>query len=190
MQTLKLKYSCDDLLWSDILTIYQTQYSSCLHFTYNRIFDSENNITEIELRLLSKTLNNIKLLDSWFIQSSIKEAKSIYNSRKTLEFSLTEWQKEHWNNDQIEKANRKFEYSKMRPIFGSKKLFFKRQNHKITNEEYKQKKLSPLTKISSQLSEEFGLKGAPVFASNGPWKWNASLFDSAQGNPSPFIVFM
>ena len=24
MQTLKLKYSCDDLLWSDILTIYQT----------------------------------------------------------------------------------------------------------------------------------------------------------------------
>ena len=79
--------------------MYQTQYSSCLHFTYNRIFDSENNITEIELRLLSKTLNNIKLLDSWFIQSSIKEAKSIYNSRKTLEFSLTEWQKEHWNND-------------------------------------------------------------------------------------------
>ena len=164
MQTIKIKYQCNDLLWVDTLLMYQTQYSSCLHFTYNRIFDSENNITEIELRLLSKTLNNIKLLDSWFIQSSIKEAKSIYNSRKTLEFSLTEWQKEHWNNDQIEKAKRKFEYSKMRPIFGSKKLFFKRQNHKITNEEYKIKKLSPLYSIGE--SNNKSIKGNRKFKIN------------------------
>lgn len=146
MQTLKIKYKSDDMLLYNTLLQYQKQYSSCLHFSYNRIFDNPN-ITEVELRQLLNNLNNIELLDSWFKQCAIKEAKFIYNSRKTLEFTLTEKQKQKWNNDQIEKAKRKFEHSKMRPIFGSKKLFFKRQNNKITHEEYIRKRLCPLYSI-------------------------------------------
>lgn len=146
MQTLKIKYKSDDMMLYNTLLQYQKQYSSCLHFSYNRIFDNSN-ITEVELRQLLSNLNNIELLDSWFKQCAIKEAKFIYNSRKTLEFTLTEKQKQKWNNDQIEKARRKFEHSKLRPIFGSKKLFFKRQNNKITNEEYKRLRLCPLYSI-------------------------------------------
>ena len=61
---------------------YQRQYSSCLHFLYNRISDNPS-ITEKELRLLYDNINNCSLINKWLFQCAIKEAKQIYNSHGT-----------------------------------------------------------------------------------------------------------
>ena len=58
---------------------YQRQYSSCLHFLYNRISDNTS-ITEKELRLLYDSINNCSLINKWLFQCAIKEAKQIYKS--------------------------------------------------------------------------------------------------------------
>ena len=58
---------------------YQRQYSSCLHFLYNRISDNPS-ITEKELRLLYDSINNCSLINKWLFQCAIKEARQIYNS--------------------------------------------------------------------------------------------------------------
>ena len=58
---------------------YQRQYSSCLHFLYNRISDNPF-ITEKELRLLYDNINNCSLINKWLFQCAIKEARQIYNS--------------------------------------------------------------------------------------------------------------
>lgn len=61
---------------------YQRQYSSCLHFLYNRISDNTS-ITEKELRLLYNSINNCFLINKWLFQCAIKEARQIYNSHGT-----------------------------------------------------------------------------------------------------------
>ena len=61
---------------------YQRQYSSCLHFLYNRISDNPS-ITEKELRLLYNNVNNCYLIKKWLFQCAIKEARQIYNSHGT-----------------------------------------------------------------------------------------------------------
>ena len=61
---------------------YQIQYSSCLHFLYNRISDNPS-ITEKELRLLYDNVNNCYLINKWLFQCAIKEARQIYNSHGT-----------------------------------------------------------------------------------------------------------
>ena len=58
---------------------YQRQYSSCLHFLYNRISDNPS-ITEKELRLLYDSINNCSLINKWLFQCAIGEAKQIYKS--------------------------------------------------------------------------------------------------------------
>lgn len=124
MITLKIKYKCEEPNYSSLILTYQRQYSSCLHFMFNRISDNPK-ISEIALRELSKQINNINLLDSWFAQSSIKEAKQIYNSAK-----------EHTEDGKGIKV-----------IFGGKKLFNKRCKNKISKEEFQLKRLSPLYSI-------------------------------------------
>ena len=62
-----------------LINDYQRQYSSCLHFLYNRISDNTS-ITEKELRLLYDNVNNCSLINKWLFQCAIKEAKQIYNS--------------------------------------------------------------------------------------------------------------
>lgn len=58
---------------------YQRQYSSCLHFLYNRISDNSS-ITEKELRLLYDNINNCSLINKWLFQCAIKEARQIYSA--------------------------------------------------------------------------------------------------------------
>ena len=65
-------------------------------------------------------LNNISLMNSWFIQTSIKEAHQIIKTR----------------NDQ-------------KVIFGGKKNFFKRMKGNISKEDYKILKLNPLYSVGS-----------------------------------------
>ena len=79
MITLKLKYRFKDEQDMSLIHDYQRQYSSCLHFLYNRISDNLS-ITEKELRLLYNNVNNCSLINKWLFQCAIKEAKQIYNS--------------------------------------------------------------------------------------------------------------
>ena len=79
MITLKLKYRLKDEQDMSLILDYQIQYSSCLHFLYNRISDNPS-ITEKELRLLYDNINNCFLISKWLFQCAIKEARQIYNS--------------------------------------------------------------------------------------------------------------
>ena len=79
MITLKLKYRLKDEQDMFLIRDYQRQYSSCLHFLYNRISDNPS-ITEKELRLLYYNVNNCSLINKWLFQCAIGEAKQIYKS--------------------------------------------------------------------------------------------------------------
>ena len=79
MVTLKLKYRLIEEQNISMICAYQRQYSSCLHFLYNRISDNPY-ITEKELRLLYYNVNNCYLINKWLFQCAIKEARQIYNS--------------------------------------------------------------------------------------------------------------
>lgn len=135
MLTLKLKYNASEEIKSLILK-YQRQYSSCLHFMYNRICDSNGSISEINLRKLTSSIKNIELLDSYLVQCSIKEAQQLYNSRKAV------------GEDPV------------KLIFGGKKNYFGRMPRKksknpnrstnkfdISREDFLIKKLNPINSI-------------------------------------------
>lgn len=68
MQTLKIPYQTtqENL---DLIKEYQKQYSSCLHYFYNRV---QEGYSETQIKHLS--LNNVDLMDAWFKQSCVKEA--------------------------------------------------------------------------------------------------------------------
>ena len=80
MQTIKLKYSLDSPSDKDIILSYMKAYSSCLHYMFNRVKDSSLN--ELSCRKLYQQglINNIDILSSWFVQSSIREAIQICKS--------------------------------------------------------------------------------------------------------------
>ena len=84
MQTLKLKYKTSEDNIKVILD-YMRQYSSVLHYVYNRIKEGKS---QKEIKELVKTLNNIELLDSWFIQCSFfdipKANKVIFGGKKNF----------------------------------------------------------------------------------------------------------
>ena len=67
MQTLKLKYKTSEDNNTIVILNYMRQYSSVLHYVYNRTKEGK---AQKEIKGLVKTLNNIGLLDSWFIQCS------------------------------------------------------------------------------------------------------------------------
>ena len=64
MQVLKIKYQTDDQSLH-IIQDYMKQYSSAQHFVYNRIQDNKS---QKDIKQQVKQLNNVKLLDSWFVQ--------------------------------------------------------------------------------------------------------------------------
>ena len=117
MVTIKIPYisSNENLI---IINEFIHQYNSCLHFMYNR---STENKSEKEQRILSKSLNHIEKLDSWFTQSAIKEGISLHKKQ---------------NNTPLKKI-----------IFGGKILFKQRCLNKISNEQFKLLKTSPLYSI-------------------------------------------
>ena len=82
MQVLKIKYQTDKESL-DIIQNYMKQYSSVQHFVYNRIHEGKS---QKDIKQQIKTLNNIDLLDSWFIQCSFydipKVDKVIFGGKK------------------------------------------------------------------------------------------------------------
>ena len=80
MQTIKIKYQTLSIEDKNLIGEYQKQYSSCLHYNYNRIKDNQL-ISEKDLRTNLSNIRNVNLINSYLMQCSIKEAIQI---NKTL----------------------------------------------------------------------------------------------------------
>ena len=82
MQVLKIKYQTDDQSLN-IIQDYMKQYSSVQHFVYNRINEGKS---QKDIKQQIKLLNNVDLMDSWFIQCSFydipKVDKVIFGGKK------------------------------------------------------------------------------------------------------------
>ena len=151
MQTLKIKYrtSQENLA---LIREYQTQYSSCLHYMYNRI---QEGLSEKQCRDLFPQINNIGKLDFIFKECSIKDAIATYSSfqqrykehEDSREDSLKSIQ-EKLNNGKLSKEKylekRKSILKHLTLIFGGKQNFQNRQKGNITRQQFKENKLSPL----------------------------------------------
>ena len=122
MQVLKIKYQTDDQSL-DIIQDYMRQYSSVQHFVYNRIQEGK---LQKDIKQQLKQLNNVDLLDSWFIQCSF------YDIPK-----------------------------KDKVIFGGKKNYFDRLKSKISNKQFKQKRLSSIYSIGEVVNK--GIKANRKF---------------------------
>ena len=99
------------------------QYSSVQHFVYNRIQEGK---LQKDIKQQLKSLNNVDLLDSWFIQCSF------YDIPK-----------------------------KDKVIFGGKKNYFDRLKSKISNKQFKQKRLSSIYSIGEVINK--GIKANRKF---------------------------
>ena len=158
MLTLKLKYKCLDTTYYDILKTYMSQYSIGLHYLYNRISDNNGNINEKELRALCSNIINIDYLDSWFKQSCVKESIALYKS-----FQSRCKEHEETREQKLKEIDFKFKIGRLsehkysikkqsilkplKLVFGGKENYRLRQENKITKEEFKQNRLSPLYSI-------------------------------------------
>ena len=82
MQVLKIKYQTDDQSLH-IIQDYMKQYSSAQHFVYNRIQDNKS---QKDIKQQVKQLNNVNLLDNWFVQCIFydipKKQKIIFGGKK------------------------------------------------------------------------------------------------------------
>ena len=82
MQVLKIKYHTDNQSLN-IIRNYMRQYSSVQHFVYNRIQDGKS---QKDIKQQIKLLNNVDLMDSWFVQCSFydipKKQKIIFGGKK------------------------------------------------------------------------------------------------------------
>ena len=77
--TLKLKYSFENLQDKNLIHSYMNQYNHVFRVAFNK-FQSGNRTS---VKLISNELNNIELLDSWFIASALNEAKALFNLNPT-----------------------------------------------------------------------------------------------------------
>ena len=157
MLALKLKYKCLNTSYYDILNKYMSQYSICLHYLYNRISDN-NNLSEKDLRSLCSNINNIDILDSWFKQSCVKESIALYKSfqprykehEETREQKLKEIDfklKIGKLSEHKYSIKKKSILNELKLIFGGKENYRLKQENKISKEEFKQNRLSPLSSI-------------------------------------------
>ena len=120
MQTLKLKYHIDSKQLEEIYS-YQKQYTNLLRFMYNRVCDGK---LEKQCEQKAKLLNNLDLLDSWFIRSAAKQAKWINDTNKDKTV-----------------------------VFGGRKNLRRRAKGLITKEEFLAKRLQPINSIAQSLEE-------------------------------------
>ena len=113
MLTIKLKYSCEDSCAQDLILEYMNQYTHVFRVAYNKLYNQEK-IKQVDLL----KLNNISLLDSWWIASAMIDAKMLYNRFKT-----------------------------QKVIFGGKQNFLKRCKHQIDKDTFNLNRLSNLSSI-------------------------------------------
>ena len=129
MLTIKLKYSCKDLCDQDLILEHMNQYTHVFRVAYNKLYNQEK-VKQVDLL----TLNNIDLLDSWWIASAMIDAKMLYNRFKT-----------------------------QKVIFGGKHNFLKRCKHQIDKDEFNLNRLSGLTSIGEKKSGTKSVHGNRKF---------------------------
>ena len=83
MQTLKLRYSVVDEKMRNLVVSHLRQYSSCLHFAFNRIKDG---FGEKDYTKLTENLQNIPLMTRWAIHCAFKEATQLISSNDKVIF--------------------------------------------------------------------------------------------------------
>ena len=128
MQTIKIKYTIDDtdkLLLND----YIKQYNHVYRVAFNNLQSHKKN----KLSELSN-LNNIDLLDSWFIQSANYEVKTLYKL-----------------------------VGDKKVIFGGRKNFIKRCQHKISYDEFNSYRFYPLCSYGEKKSGTKSVHGNRKF---------------------------
>jgi len=115
MLTIKLPYILKDKGDLEYISKLQRQYSSVLRWTFNRFNDK---LSEKEIRHLfkDKPLNNVEMLDTWFLQSAIYDAKALFSTGNIS-------------------------------IFGGKKEFKARSLGKLSKEEFKENRNSPVCSV-------------------------------------------
>ena len=118
MLTIKIKYNIDNSDNKLLLNDYIRQYNSVYHVAFNNLqLGKKNKLIDLQ------RLNNIELLDSWFIQSANFEAKQLYGKVKDKKV-----------------------------IFGGKRNYFQRLKGLISKEQFKLNKLAPLCSYGEKSS--------------------------------------
>ena len=128
MQTIKIKYTIDatDKL---LLNDYIKQYNHVYRVAFNNLQShKKNKLSELT------NLNNIDLLDSWFIQSANYEVKTLYKL-----------------------------VGDKKVIFGGRKNFIKRCQHKITYDEFNSYRFQPLCSYGEKKSGTKSVHGNRKF---------------------------
>lgn len=120
MQTLKIKYHTTQQQL-DKIKQYQKQYTNLLRWMYNRVREG---VPEKQREQQSKNLNNLSLLDSWFVRSAAKQAQWINDTNK---------------------------YKTI--VFGGRKNLIRRTKGLITKEEYQAKRLQPIQSIGETVKK-------------------------------------
>lgn len=90
------------------ITKLQQQFSNVVRFAYNRFVDGKD---QKEIRNLCKSLKNVELMNSWFIQCAIMKGKTVLDTRGS------------------------------KVIFGGKQNYFDRVKKQISKEEFKENRL-------------------------------------------------
>ena len=131
MQTIKLKYSSD---CPELISQYINQYNHVYRFAFNKLNHEET----VSQKYIKENLNNIELIDSWFISSAISEARGLVKKSGT--------------NSKV--------------IFGGKKNFIRRCQGKISKEEFLSKRNVPLCSVGEQKSGNTSVHGNRKFKLN------------------------
>ena len=161
MQTLKFKI---EHKYNDLIIEYQKQYSILLHSAF-KYFQKEDKIDSLfnyekgssNLIQKLKSLNNINLMNSWFIQCAVNEAYQLFKSyqSKLDEYNQKLERKRELLNKQsltyLEKKELKKlnKINKPKVIFGGKINFIQRCKQQINKDEFKLKRLNPLYSIGT-----------------------------------------
>ena len=161
MQTLKFKIEHKH---NDLIVEYQKQYSILLHSAF-KYFQKEDKIDSLfnyekgssNLIQKLKSLNNINLMNSWFIQCAVNEAYQLFKSYlyRIDEFNQKLDRKtELLNKDKLTYLEKKElkklnKINKPKVIFGGKENFYDRCSLNISKEEFKLKRLNPLYSIGT-----------------------------------------
>ena len=128
MQTLKIKYKTNKENLN-LIKDYQRQYSSCLHYFYNRI---QEGLSEKQCRDLFQKLNNTNKLDFIMKECAIKEALQLKDKQKIIFGGKKNFFDRLKGNISIEQ----FKENKLSPIYviGRKNLPFGNQKFKLTED--------------------------------------------------------
>ena len=131
MQTIKIKYRIDNQNDQLLLGRYIKQYNHVYRVAFNKLQNGiKNKVTDLCL------LNNIELLDSWFIQSASYEAKFLH--------SLV-------GNEQ-------------KVIFGGKKNFFNRLKGLISKAKFNEQSSNKFSSLETKSPKH--KSSSPIEASN------------------------